>query len=97
VVWINTLSLQIRDSMCGFRVYPLAPTLALIDSANRQAHGFRLGHPGAPGLAQPADALAADPGALPAGRLSHFRLFHDNALISSMHTRLFFGMLLRAP
>lgn len=21
-VWINTLSLQIRDSMCGFRVYP---------------------------------------------------------------------------
>ena len=33
MVWINTLSLQIRDSMCGFRVYPLPPTLALIDSA----------------------------------------------------------------
>src|SRR5882757_6721878 len=27
-VWINTLSLQVRDSMCGLRVYPLAPTLA---------------------------------------------------------------------
>ena len=32
MVWINTLSLQIRDSMCGFRVYPLPPTLALIES-----------------------------------------------------------------
>lgn len=31
-VWINTLSLHIRDSMCGFRLYPLAPVLALIDS-----------------------------------------------------------------
>ena len=30
-VWINTLSLAIRDSMCGFRVYPLEPTLALLD------------------------------------------------------------------
>ena len=28
MVWINTLSLQIRDSMCGFRLYPLPPTLA---------------------------------------------------------------------
>ena len=29
--------------------------------------------------------------------LSHFRLLHDNVRISLMHTRLFFGMLLRAP
>ena len=27
-VWIETLSLQIKDSMCGFRVYPLAETIA---------------------------------------------------------------------
>lgn len=26
-VWIETLSLQLKDSMCGFRVYPIAPTL----------------------------------------------------------------------
>src|SRR6185295_7595695 len=31
-VWINTLSLAIRDSMCGFRVYPLAPVVALFDA-----------------------------------------------------------------
>ena len=28
-VWINTLSLQIKDSMCGFRVYPLPPLMML--------------------------------------------------------------------
>jgi hypothetical protein len=33
----------------------------------------------------------------PADGLSHFRLLHDNLLISKMHAKLFFGMLLRAP
>ena len=28
-VWINTLSFDIRDSMCGLRVYPLAATCAI--------------------------------------------------------------------
>src|SRR5262249_45436895 len=32
VVWLETLSFDIVDSMCGFRVYPLAPTLALLDA-----------------------------------------------------------------
>ena len=29
-VWVETLSLDIQDSMCGFRLYPLAPTRAEI-------------------------------------------------------------------
>ena len=33
----------------------------------------------------------------PLDGVSHFRLFRDNVLITSMHTRLFFGMLVRAP
>lgn len=33
----------------------------------------------------------------PADGISHFRLWRDNVLISSMHARLFGGMLLRAP
>ena len=28
-VWINTLSLQIKDSMCGFRVYPVQAVMAV--------------------------------------------------------------------
>jgi len=98
MVWINTLSLQIRDSMCGFRVYPLTPTLALINSANI---GKRMDFD--------SDILVrlawrnqpmrwrATKVHYPSDGVSHFHLFHDNLLISSMHTRLFFGMLVRAP
>ena len=33
----------------------------------------------------------------PMDGVSHFRLWRDNARISAMHTRLFFGMLHRLP
>jgi len=33
----------------------------------------------------------------PVDGVSHFNAVHDNVLISWMHTRLFFGMLLRLP
>ena len=98
MVWINTLSLQIRDSMCGYRVYPLPPTLALIDSANiGQRMDFdsdilvRLAWRNQPMRWLPTQVH------YPADGLSHFRLFRDNVRISAMHTRLFFGMLVRAP
>ena len=38
-VWIETLSLQLKDSMCGFRVYPVTPTLQL---AQRVSLGQRM-------------------------------------------------------
>ncbi|MFJ4195156.1 glycosyltransferase family 2 protein [Pseudomonas sp. NPDC089534] len=98
MVWINSLSLKIRDSMCGFRVYPLEPTLALIDSARiGKRMDFdsdilvRLSWRG-----QPMHWLQTRVH-YPLDGVSHFRLLRDNALISGMHTRLFFGMLLRAP
>lgn len=98
MVWINTLSLQIRDSMCGFRVYPLPPVLDLIDSAKiGKRMDFdsdilvRLAWRNQPMLWRPTRVH------YPLDGVSHFRLLHDNVLISSMHTRLFFGMLLRAP
>ncbi|AZD70883.1 glycosyltransferase family 2 protein [Pseudomonas chlororaphis] len=97
-VWINTLSLQIPDSMCGFRVYPLPPVLALIDSVKiGRRMDFdtdilvRLAWRNQPMRWLPTQVR------YPVDGLSHFRLFHDNLLISSMHARLFFGMLLRAP
>ena len=97
-VWINSLSLQIADSMCGFRVYPLPPVLALIDSAKL---GRRMDFD--PEILvrlawrnQPMHWLPTQVH-YPRDGLSHFRLFHDNALISSMHARLFGGMLLRLP
>lgn len=33
-VWVETLSFSIKDSMCGYRLYPLAITVALIQSTS---------------------------------------------------------------
>ncbi|UNP87815.1 glycosyltransferase family 2 protein [Aeromonas encheleia] len=68
-VWIETLSFAIEDSMCGFRVYPLAASCALFDEvSSRPADGFRHRGDGAPPLARGAGALRADPGHLSPGR-----------------------------
>jgi glycosyltransferase involved in cell wall biosynthesis len=97
-VWINTLSTQIRDSMCGFRVYPLAPVVALIDAtAIGRRMDFdpevlvRLHWRGVPVLGVPTRVH------YPRDGVSHFRLWRDNVLISRMHAVLFVGMLWRSP
>lgn len=97
-VWINTLSLDIRDSMCGFRVYPLAPVVRLVNEAKLGKRMdfdpellVRLHWRGVPLLSVPTKV------SYPMDGVSHFKLLWDNVLISGMHTRLFFGMLLRSP
>ncbi len=97
-VWINTLSLNIRDSMCGFRLYPLAPTLELINSVQvGRRMDFdtevlvRLSWRNQPMQWLPVRVH------YPADGVSHFRLLQDNLLISKMHAKLFFGMLCRLP
>lgn len=97
-VWINTLSLQIRDSMCGFRVYPLGSTVTLI---NQVKVGKRMDFDSEilvrmAWLNQPMHWLPIRV-QYPENGVSHFRLLRDNLLISKMHAKLFFGMLLRAP
>jgi glycosyltransferase involved in cell wall biosynthesis len=98
MVWLNTLSLQIRDSMCGFRLYPLPPTLVLINSVkigNRMDFDTDIiVHLAWRNL--PMHWLHTKVH-YPKDGVSHFRLFRDNVLMTSMHIRLFFGMLLRAP
>jgi len=97
-VWINTLSLEIRDSMCGLRVYPLAPVTELLaeERLGRRMDFdtevlVRLNWRGVPIISVPT------PVTYPADGVSHFRLLEDNVLISRMHARLFFGMLRRLP
>jgi len=97
-VWINTLSLQIKDSMCGFRVYPLEATLALLDRANLGKRMdfdveilVRLHWAGVRVRDRPTRVIYPEDG------VSHFQVWRDNARISKMHTKLFFGMLLRSP
>lgn len=97
-VWINTLSLQIKDSMCGFRVYPLAPTVAL---ARRARLGRRMNFDTDILVRLYWDGLEVvnlpTRVGYPSDGVSHFRLWRDNLLITRMHTVLFFGMLARAP
>lgn len=97
-VWINTLSLQIRDSMCGLRVYPLATTVPLlrrIHIGRRMSFDIeilvRLCWAGVPIRNVPV------PVQYPADGVSHFRLWRDNLQISAAHARLFLGMLWRSP
>jgi glycosyltransferase involved in cell wall biosynthesis len=97
-VWINTLSLQIKDSMCGFRVYPLAAIIAL---DQRQKLGARMNFDIEVLVRLYWDGLEIinvhTPISYPNDGVSHFRFVLDNFLISRMHTVLFFGMLSRLP
>jgi len=97
-VWINSLSLEIRDSMCGFRVYPLAPVVRLFDETRLGRRMdfdpevlVRLHWRGVRIVSLPTRVTYPQDG------LSHFRLGLDNWLISKMHARLAVGMLLRSP
>lgn len=97
-VWIETLSLQIKDSMCGFRIYPIAATRQL---AREVALGkrmdfdtevmVRLWWQGVDSRFLPTRVT------YPPDGLSHFDALKDNLRISWMHTRLFLGMLPRLP
>ncbi len=99
-IWvsINTLSRQIKDSMCGFRVYPLKSVMALDRRVNL---GARMDFDTEVLVRLYWDGLqiinVATPVVYHADGISHFRGWLDNALLSRMHARLFFGMLLRLP
>ncbi|WP_087687854.1 glycosyltransferase [Pandoraea sp. PE-S2R-1] len=97
-VWIETLSFDIADSMCGFRVYPLAATAALLARHRpppRMAFDtdilVRLYWRGVPVQNRRTRVVYPDNG------VSHFQMFRDNAGISWMHTRLVCAMLPRIP
>lgn len=98
MVWLNTLSFELRDTMCGFRVYPLDVARRLIDRVQLGSRMdfdveilVRLHWDGVP------TRWIETPVSYPADGVSHFRLFDDNVRISSVHARLFLGMLPRAP
>jgi glycosyltransferase involved in cell wall biosynthesis len=97
-VSINTLSRQIKDSMCGFRVYPLQPLVALDQRCRlgERMHfdievAVRLYWSGIKIINLPTPVI------YPHNGVSHFRPWADSARISRMHALLFFGMLRRLP
>lgn len=92
-VWVETMSFSIKDSMCGFRLYPLAETCALLETCalpHRMNFDIeilvRLQWRGLPMVWRPVSVT------YPADGRSHFKPFLDNVLISWMHTRLVCAM-----
>lgn len=96
--YLESMSTQIRDSLCGFRLYPLASITPIID---KHRLGERmtfdpelLVHAVWNGVSLhyiPVKVVYPDDGK------SHFNYFRDNVEISWMHTRLIVGMLIRLP
>ncbi len=101
--WANleTLWNGIGDSLYGFRVYPIAP-LVRIMQRQRWMRRFdfdpeavvRLSWSGVPALNidAPVRYFQASEGGV-----SHFKYLRDNTLLTWMHTRLFLGFVLRLP
>lgn len=101
--WANleTLWAGIGDSLCGFRVYPIAALQEVMErgvwmrrfdfdpeAAVRMCwHGLRP-------LIRPAPIRYLTP---EEGGVSHFNYVRDNLLLTWMHTRLFFGFVWRLP
>jgi glycosyltransferase involved in cell wall biosynthesis len=101
--WANfeTLWAGIHDSLCGFRVYPIAPLVReMRASIGMRRFDFdveaavRLSWRGVPAvnLSAPIRYFSAAEGGV-----SHFNYWRDNVLLTSMHVRLFGGFLVRLP
>ncbi|MEX3955108.1 glycosyltransferase [Trinickia sp. EG282A] len=97
-VWVETLSFEIRDSMCGFRLYPLQVFCRLIDEVALPTRMdfdievlVRLSWRGVRFRSIATRVTYAQ------GGLSHFDVVRDNIRITKSHTRLVAGMLLRLP
>lgn len=98
LVWFETLSFDIIDSMCGFRLYPLKPVLTFLAERSVGARMdfdteilVRLYWRGVP------MRWLATRVTYPLDGVSHYRLCADNVLVAWMHVRLVFGMVLRLP
>ncbi|PNH94793.1 acyltransferase [Vibrio diazotrophicus] len=97
-VWIETLSLEIKDSMCGFRAYPVKES---IDVINHHDIGSRMDFDTEIFVRMFWNGVqfkfVNTRVIYPEDGISHFDSLWDNVKISWMHTRLFFGMLPRIP
>lgn len=98
LVWLETLSFELIDTMCGFRVYPLATTLALLERGHVGGRMdfdtevlVRLHWRGV------RTRWLATQVRYPLDGVSHYRMVLDNVRMTSLHVRLVLGMLIRMP
>ena len=97
-VWINSLSFEIKDSMCGFRIYPVQSTVKVLEKASFQLRMsfdieilVRLKWDNVPFVNVPTQVIYPENG------ISHFNALRDNIGLTKAHSKLFAGMLVRLP
>jgi hypothetical protein len=89
IVWIETLSTQVADPLCGFRCVPLSPAIDLLEK-NRTGDRMdfdpefviRMVRAGVPVVNIPTFVQYPEAG------ISHFRMRQDNLLIAKAYLRL---------
>ncbi len=98
---LETLWTGIGDSLCGYRVYPIAPLCAVMENRRWMRRfdfeaeaAVRLAWRGLPIVNLPAHVRYFGP---EEGGVSHFNYWRDNALLAWMHLRLMLGFLARLP
>jgi glycosyltransferase involved in cell wall biosynthesis len=98
---LETLGAGIHDTLFGFRVYPIAPLLAVMRRTRWMRRfdfdaeaAVRLIWRGVPAVNLPAPVSYFTP---EQGGVSHFKYFRDNVLLTSMYLRLLVGFLMRLP
>jgi len=91
----------IEDSLFGFRVYPIAKLLSIMERSRWMRRfdfdpeaAVRLSWAGVPAVNLPAPVRYLRPDE---GGVSHFRYGRDNLLLTAMHVRLVGGALARLP
>lgn len=89
-VWLETGSLDIQDSLCGFRVYPLAPMARLLRGGKALGARMDFDIEIAVRLHWLGVRIISLPTRVnyPPGNTSNFQMLRDNARISWLHTRL---------
>ena len=96
---IVSVSSDIQDSMCGFRIYPVAPAYQIVSTAPLidKRMGFdpeiliRLKWKNTPFIFLPVLIRYPENG------VSHYHVVRDNVRMTTMFTRTFIGMILRLP
>ncbi|HEY4127603.1 MAG TPA: glycosyltransferase [Gammaproteobacteria bacterium] len=96
LVWLVTLSFTLKDSMCGFRIYPIEPMLKLRSKIGPRMDFdtdamVRLYWAGTESLFLPTRVHYPEDG------VSHYRMLRDNLRMLSLHLRLELQMLPRIP
>ena len=97
-VALESFSLQIKDGLCGFRVYPLSQVELILDKYHI---GVRMDFDTeilvkAVWLAIPLHFVPTKV-IYPENSVSHFHYLRDNLLLITLHMRLLLGMLIRSP